>query len=330
MIRPVLRRVVMMVPLMIGITIISFLVMHLAPGDPADRVAFEQAKASPQAMAQLRTLYGLDRPLHVQYFDWLSRSVRLDFGLSFSSDRRPVLEKIIERLPVTITLNVLSLLVIVTVALPLGIYSAVRRYTVFDRLSTVLVFLFFCIPGFWLGHLAQLFFGLHLGWLPISGIHSPIGFEEMGMVEKIVDLARHLVLPVGVGSLGGLAGMSRYMRSGMMEVIRQDYVRTARAKGLPERIVIARHALRNAVLPIITILGLSIPGLIAGSVIFEAIFSLPGVGQLMWQAVMARDYPVVMGNLVLTAFLTLAGNLLADVSYALVDPRVSFDGKRQA
>lgn len=150
------------------------------------------------------------------------------------------------------------------------------------------------------------------------------------MVEKIVDLARHLVLPVGVGSLGGLAGMSRYMRSGMMEVIRQDYVRTARAKGLDERIVIARHALRNAVLPIITILGLSIPGLIAGSVIFEAIFSLPGVGQLMWQAVMARDYPVVMGNLVLTAFLTLAGNLLADVSYALVDPRVSFDGKRQA
>jgi len=325
----ILRRLLLMIPLLIGITLVSFLVMHLAPGEPTDLMSHQQAKASPEAASRLRALYGLDRPLHVQYVDWISRLLRLDFGLSFSADRRPVIEKIMERMPVTIALNTISLLLILAVALPVGIYSAVRRRSFFDRASTGLVFLFFCIPGFWLGHLSQLFFGLHLGWLPISGLHSTVGFEEMAAGEKLWDYFRHLLLPVVIGSLGGFAGLSRFMRSGMLEVIRQDYVRTARAKGVPERTVILRHALRNAILPIITILGLSIPGLIAGSVIFETIFSLPGVGQLMWQAVMARDYPVVMGNLVLTAVLTLAGNLLADVGYVLTDPRISLDGARR-
>jgi len=228
-------------------------------------------------------------------------------------------------MPVTITINVLSLALSLALALPVGILSAVRRNSLFDRTSTIVVFLFFCVPGFWLAHLSQLFFGLHLGWLPISGLRSEVGAGDPGLWAGLLDYARHLVLPVGIGSLGWLAGWSRFMRSGMLEVVRQDYIRTARAKGLPEGEVIYRHALRNAVLPIITILGLSIPGLIAGSVIFETIFGLPGVGQLMWQAVMARDYPVVMGNLVLTAVLTLAGNLLADVGYVFADPRISLE-----
>lgn len=319
------RRILMMVPLLLGITLVSFVVMHLAPGEPTDLISHQRAKASPEAAERLRALYGLDRPLHVQYGDWLRRLLSLDFGKSFSPDRRPVLEKILERMPVTITVNVLSLALSLAIALPVGVLSAVRRNSIFDRTSTIAVFLFFCIPGFWLAHLSQLFFGLHLGWLPISGLHSEAGAGDPGLWAGLLDYARHLVLPVGIGSLGWLAGWSRFMRSGMLEVVRQDYIRTARAKGLPEGEVIRRHALRNAVLPIITILGLSIPGLIAGSVIFETIFGLPGVGQLMWQAVMARDYPVVMGNLVLTGVLTLLGNLLADVGYVLADPRISLE-----
>jgi peptide/nickel transport system permease protein len=320
------RRALMMIPLLVGITLVSFLVMHLAPGEPTDLISHQRAKASPEAAARLRALYGLDRPLHLQYVDWLGRLAKLDFGRSFSPDRRPVLEKILERMPVTITVNLLSLLMSLAVALPLGVLSAVRQNSVFDRISTVAVFILFCVPGFWLAHLSQLLFGLHLGWLPISGLRSGVGGGDTGFWATLWDYARHLVLPVGIGSLGWLAGWSRFMRSGMLEVVRQDYIRTARAKGLTEGRVVYRHALRNALLPIITLLGLSIPGLIAGSVIFETIFALPGVGQLMWQAVMARDYPVVMGNLVLTAVLTLAGNLLADVGYSLADPRISLEG----
>jgi peptide/nickel transport system permease protein len=322
----VTRRLLAMVPLLVGITIISFVVMHLAPGGPTDVMNWELAKASPEARERLRTLYGLDRPLLEQYGSWFQRSLRLDFGLSFSVDRRPVMEKIVERLPVTIMLNLFSLAAALAVALPVGVVSATRRNSRFDRVSTVLVFLFFCIPGFWLAQLCQIFFGLQLGWLPISGLRSAIGFEGFTFLGKLADYGRHLLLPVCVGSLGWLAGWSRFMRSGMLEVIGQDYIRTARAKGLPERVVIARHALRNAVLSIITILGLSIPGLIAGSVIFETVFGLPGIGQLMWQSVMARDYPVVMGNLTLTAVLTLFGNFLADLCYLLADPRIALEG----
>jgi peptide/nickel transport system permease protein len=323
------RRLLLMVPLVLGITVISFLVMHLAPGEPTDLMAQQSVRSSPEALERLREIYGLDKPLHRQYLDWLSRLARLDFGRSFSMDRRPVLEKIAERLPVTLVLNGVSLLLIVLVAIPLGVLSAVRRGTVFDRTATVVVFLLFCIPGFWLGHLCQQFFGVYLRWLPSSGLRSPVGFEQLDFWGRFLDYARHLVLPIGISSLGGLAGLSRFMRSGMLEVAGQDYIRTARAKGLAERTVIYRHALRNALLPVITILGLSIPGLIAGSVIFETIFGLPGIGQLMWQSVMARDYPVVMGNLVLTAVLTLCGNLLADMGYVTADPRVSLSGEVQ-
>ncbi len=324
-----LRRLLGVVPLLVGITCVSFMVMHLAPGEPIELMSQHMAKASPEARDRLREIYGLDRPLHEQYFRWLTHAVRLDFGLSFSSDRRPVFEKIMERLPVTVTLNALSLALSLAVAIPLGVLAATGRHGVFDRTSTVMVFLFFCIPGFWLAQLCQILFGLQLGWLPISGLRSAVNFEALGPAERLVDYGRHLVLPVGIASLSWLAYWSRFMRSGMLEVVRQDYIRTARAKGLPEGKVIWRHGFRNALLSLITLLGLSVPGLIAGSVIFETVFGLPGIGQLMWQSVMARDYPVVMGNLVLAAALTLAGNLLADLGYVAADPRISLHGGRQ-
>ena len=310
-----------MIPIFLGITVISFAVLHLAPGAPTEMQTMMQPKVSLEARARLNAIYGLDKPLPIQYFDWLKRLARFDFGRSFSSDNRPVQEKIMERLPVTLFINILSLVLILVVAIPIGILSAVHRYSLFDKATTLFVFVGFATPTFWLALLLMLVFGVYLDWLPISGLKS-LNYEYLGFWGKTVDLGRHLILPVLLSAFGGLAGLSRYMRSNMLEVIRQDYILTARAKGLPERVVIYKHALRNALLPVVTVLGLSIPGLIGGSVIFESIFAIPGMGQLFYGAVMARDYPVVMGELVIGAVLTLIGNLVADISYALVDPRI--------
>ncbi|MDO9462327.1 MAG: ABC transporter permease [Deltaproteobacteria bacterium] len=317
----ILKRFFLMIPIFLGITVISFAVLHLAPGAPTEMQTMMQPKVSLEARARLNAIYGLDKPLHIQYFDWLKRLVRFDFGRSFSSDNRPVQEKIMERLPVTLFINILSLVLILVVAIPIGILSAVHRYSLFDKATTLFVFVGFATPTFWLALLLMLVFGVHLDWLPISGLKS-LNYEYLGFWGKTVDLGRHLILPVLLSAFGGLAGLSRYMRGNMLEVIRQDYILTARAKGLPERVVIYKHALRNALLPVVTVLGLSIPGLIGGSVIFESIFAIPGMGQLFYGAVMARDYPVVMGELVIGAVLTLIGNLVADISYALVDPRI--------
>ncbi|MDR1043563.1 MAG: ABC transporter permease [Candidatus Adiutrix sp.] len=321
MLKYTVKRLLMMIPALLGITVVSFAVMHLAPGRPTDLMTDLNPQVTLEAKQRLIELYGLDRPLHEQYLSWLVRLVRLDFGRSFSPDRRPVLDKIVERLPVTLALNVASLMIILMISLPVGIISAVRAGGVFDRLSTVILFIGFAAPSFWLALLGMRLFGVDLGWLPISGLTS-LDFDQLSPGRKLIDLARHLVLPLTISTIGGLAGLSRYMRSNMLEVIRQDYLTTARAKGLPERVVIGKHALRNALIPVITILGLSVPGLIGGSVIMESIFAIPGLGQLFYTAVMSRDYPLVMGGLVIGAVLTLLGNLLADLGYAWVDPRV--------
>jgi peptide/nickel transport system permease protein len=310
-----------MLPLMLGITLISFAVIHLAPGDTVDLDTAMNPRVSAEARARIRHLYGLDKPLHLQYVDWVKRLVKLDLGESFSQDHRPVKDKIFERIPITLTIEALSLVFILLVAVPLGVYSAARQYSLFDKISTVVVFVGFATPTFWLALLLMILFGVELGWLPISGIRS-LDHDGLSTAGKLVDYARHLAMPIFVSAFGGLAGISRYMRSNMLEVIRQDYITTARAKGLPERVVVYRHALRNALLPVVTILGLSVPGLIGGSVIFESIYAIPGMGLLFYQSVLARDYPVIMGILVIGAFLTLLGNVLADVSYALVDPRI--------
>jgi len=310
-----------MIPLLLGITIICFSVMHLAPGSPTDLQTEMNPKASAEMKERLRALYELDKPVHVQYWSWLKKISHGDLGTSFSSDHRPVADKIMERLPITILINFLSLLIIVAVAVPLGVLSAVNKDSLFDKVTAVFVFIGFAVPTFWLALLLMIFFGIQLGWLPISGLRS-LNYEYLGAWDQFVDLAKHLILPVFVSSFGGLAGLSRYMRANMLEVIRQDYIMTARAKGLSEREVIYKHALRNALLPAITILGLSIPGLIGGSVIFETIFAIPGMGQLFFMSVMARDYPTIMGVLLIGAILTLVGNLIADVSYAVADPRI--------
>jgi peptide/nickel transport system permease protein len=275
----------------------------------------------------LREMYGLDKPLPVQYWHWLGRLARLDFGRSFMPDGRPVLDKISERLPVTLLLNLIEMLIILALAVPIGILSATRQYSLFDKITTVFVFVGFATPDFWLALLLMILFGVQLGWLPISGLRS-LNWEYLGFWSQQWDFLSHLILPIVVATFGGLAGFSRYMRQSMLEVVRQDYIQSARAKGLSERVVIGKHALRNAMLPIVTILGLSLPGLIGGSVIVESVFAIPGMGQLMVQSVFQRDYPVIMANLVIVSVLTLLANLVADLSYGLVDPRIRLAGRR--
>lgn len=316
-----MKRIAMLVPLMLGITLITFTVIHLAPGEPVDMQMAMNPKVGKEARERLTKFYGLDKPLHEQYFTWLGKLARLDLGRSFSSDNRPVLDKIKERLPITLSLNLVALIIEFGLAIPIGVLAAVRRDRILDKGITVVVFLGFAVPTFWLALLLMYFFGVKLNWLPISGLHT-LGYESYSWLGRLWDLTKHLILPICVASFGSFAGVSRYMRSAMLQVIGQDYITTARAKGLSERVVIWKHALRNALLPLITLLGFSIPGLIGGSVIFETIFAIPGMGQLFYQGVMSRDYPVVMGILVIGAFLTLLGNLIADISYALADPRI--------
>lgn len=315
------KRILLLIPLMIGITLITFSVIHLAPGEPVEMQVAMNPKVSKESRERLRKFYGLDKPLHEQYFTWVGKLARLDLGRSFSSDSRPVVDKIKERLPVTLSLNIIALLLEFGLAIPIGILAATHRDTWLDKGLTVFVFVGFAVPTFWLALLLMYFLGVKLNWLPISGLHT-LGSESYGILRYLWDMAKHLIMPIMVASFGSLAGLSRYMRSSMLNVIQQDYITTARAKGLSERVVIYKHALRNALLPLITLLGFSIPGLIGGSVIFESIYSIPGMGQLFYQSVMSRDYPVVMGILVIGAFLTLIGNLIADVCYALADPRI--------
>jgi peptide/nickel transport system permease protein len=321
-----LKRLLGMIPLLLGITLISFAMMHLAPGEPSVVGQELNPRISAHDIERLRSYYGLDKPLSVQYWLWLKRLVHLDFGNSFSAGSPPVIDKIAERLPVTLWINILAILLILGVAIPIGVASAVHQNSWGDRFMTVLVFIGFAIPSFWLGLMLMIWLGVNLNWLPIAGIHS-YGWQHMGFWEQKGDLVRHLAMPVLVSAIAGLAGMSRFMRSGMLEVIRADFITTARAMGVPESRIRYRLALKNALLPIITLLGLSIPGLIGGSVIIEQLFSVPGMGQLFYQAVMARDYPLIMGITVIGAILTLLGNLLADAAYAWADPRIRHGGK---
>ncbi|MCX5678454.1 MAG: ABC transporter permease [Candidatus Omnitrophica bacterium] len=321
------RRLLGLLPVFLGITLISFFVIHLAPGKPTDIQTSLNPKVSYEARVRLEKLYGLDKPVYIQYLNWLKRFTTFDFGRSYVDDR-PVSEKIAERIPITILINVLALVMILAVGIPLGVLSAVKRGSFWDRFTTIFVFIGFSTPEFWLALLLMSLFGISLGWLPVSGIKS-LDFEYFGFFGKVFDVARHLVLPVSISAFGGLAGISRYMRTSMIGVIHQDFIRTARAKGLSEGAVIYKHALKNAMLPVITLLGLSVPGLIGGSVIFESIFAIPGMGRLFYESVMSRDYPTIMGVLSIGAILTLLGNLLADIAYSYADPRISLAGKEE-
>lgn len=317
------------IPTLFGITLISFFIIHLAPGKPTDVLTELNPKITPEARERLEKLYNLDKPIIVQYGLWLKKIVRLDFGESFSTDRRTVMQKIWDtkkpllerRLFITFMINLISMVIILLIAIPIGISSATHQNTLYDKITTTTVFIGFAMPSFWLALLLMMLFGVYLHWLPISGLKS-LNYDSLPLMAKVLDRVKHLLLPLFVAAFGSLAADSRFMRSSMLEVIRQDYVTVARAKGLPENKVIYRHAFRNALLPLITLIGLSIPGLIGGSVIFENIFGIPGMGQLFFSAVMTRDYPLVMAVLTIGSFLTLIGNLLADVGYMIADPRI--------
>lgn len=319
--------------MLIGISLISFFIMHLAPGDITNNEAAFNPKASEESRQKLREMYNLDKPIIVQYGLWLKRMATLDFGKSFATHQKPVFwqttdadgnvtEGLIQQaLPITLMINLLGLAITLLLAIPLGIIAA-RKYQGWqDRSITLFNFIGFSIPSFWLSLLLMYWLGVVNNWFPISGMHS-LNYESLDTWGKISDTLSHLFLPVVIPSITGLAGITLFVKNGMLDVLQQDYITTARAKGLGEHKVVYTHALRNALLPLITIIGLSIPGLIGGSVIAETIFAIPGMGKLFYDAVLMRDFPVVMGILTIGSALTLLGNLLADVAYAWADPRV--------
>jgi peptide/nickel transport system permease protein len=339
----IVQRLVLLIPTIIGITLIGFLVMHLAPGDPAELraagglrgagegvISRDKRGVLDEALAQWRAQYGLDRPLHEQYAIWLKNLFTLNFGDSFK-DNQSVWKKIVDRLPVTIKLNVLSILLVYLVAIPLGIYSATHPNSLGDQISTLAAFVLFAVPLVWAATMAVVFIcgGDFLYLFPPAGLQSLDYSHQWPVWQKIEDQAWHLFLPVVLLSYDGFAGLSRYMRSGMLEVMGQDYVQVARAKGLPERIVILKHVLRNSLIPQVTILASILPGLIGGSVIVETIFSIPGLGQLGYESVLARDYPTVMALFTVSAVLTLIGILVSDLLLSVVDPRIAFGRRLQ-
>ena len=319
-----LKRLATMVPTLFGITLVTFALIHLVPGDPLTATSdmAQAGQLSRESIEAFRHAMGLDQPLHLRYARWLGRVLTFDFGVS-TYDHRPVADKLAEALPNTLLLSSLALFFAYLFAVPLGVFSAVKRGRLVDRLLTSGLFVLYALPSFWVAIMLVLFLGggRYLDLFPIQGLSSP-GLEEAGLLARLGDLAWHLVLPVFCLSYASLAWLSRYVRSGMLEALGQDYVRTARAKGLPERAVIARHALRNALIPLVTLLGLSVPHLIGGSVIVEQVFGVPGMGRLGFQAVLTRDYNTLMAVTTLTALLTMAGTLLSDLAYALVDPRI--------
>ncbi len=320
MLKYLIRRCLLSLPILFGITVITFGIIHLTPGGFTSVQMDMNPNISPDSVARLQELYDLDKPWYQQYVLWVSRLARLDFGRSFL-DQRPVIAKLGERLPATLLLSGLSMFLIFLLAIPLGVYSAMHHNTRRDRVITMVTFAGYSIPTFWLALLCMLLFGVVLGWLPISGIRS-INHDLLNPIAKFWDYVSHLILPVTISAFGGLASISRYTRGNMLEVVRQDYIRTARAKGLAKNRVYYVHALKNALLPVITIIGLALPGLIGGSFIFETIFSWPGMGRLAFEAALSFDYPTIMGIAVIGAALTLLGNVLADVLYAVNDPRI--------
>lgn len=329
----IIKRILWMIPLLIGISLVSFYIMHLAPGDITNNEASFNPKTSSESRQKLRELYNLDKPVIVQYGLWMKRMVTLDFGNSFASHRKPVFWQttdkdgnvtkgmIQEALPITIIINVIGLAITLLLAIPLGILAARKHTRWQDQSITLFNFIGFSIPGFWLALMLMYWLGVANDWFPISGIHS-LNYDSLSTFGKVKDTLSHLFMPVIIPSVTGLASITMFIKSGMLDVLHQDYITTARAKGLNENKVVYTHALRNALLPLITIVGLAIPGLIGGSVISEQIFAIPGMGQLFYGAVMARDFPVVMGILTIGSALTLFGNLIADIAYAWADPRV--------
>lgn len=330
------RRILWMIPTLVGITLLLFVVMRLAPGDPATLAAagtiatgegtgLQTDTNVEDAVTKFRAKYHLDDPMLVQYGYWISSVARLDFGNEFFRPNVAVRDELWERLKVTIPLSLAAVVLSYMIALPLGIFSAVRRGTPLDRATTFILFLLYSLPTFWAGLMLILIFGATgLDIFPVLGLHDKDA-ATFSKGKYILDVLWHAVLPVTCLTYGGLAYLSRQMRVGMLEVIQQDYIRTARAKGLPEKIVVFKHALRNSLIPVVTLFASILPILIGGSVIVENIFTIPGMGLYAFEGLVQRDYNVVMATATVSALMTLLGFLISDIAYALVDPRIAYD-----
>ncbi len=317
------RRLLLAIPTFFGITLVTFGLMHLAPGDSVLLQSDGTLSAGERAAQQFqRKSQGLDEPLAVRYGRWVSRIVRFDFGTSLR-DQRPVSTKIAEALPRTLFLSTTALTLAFLLAVPLGVFAAAKRGRLWDRGLSVLLFLLYSLPSFWVAVTLLLTFGTDRGvvWFPLQGLRSE-GAEQLSYPAQFIDLLWHSVLPICCLTYAALASLARQMRSGMLETLNEDFVRTARAKGLSERVVLYRHALRNSLLPMVTLLGLLLPGVVGGSVIVEGVFGIPGMGQLALESLLHRDQPMVMGITTLVALFTLASLLVSDVLYAVVDPRL--------
>ncbi|MFH1276938.1 MAG: ABC transporter permease [Candidatus Eisenbacteria bacterium] len=325
MLRFIIRRVLSAIPLVLGITTLVFFVVHLAPGDPT--TLYWNPDVDPDVIRLMQKNLGLDQPLPVQYGKWIANFLTGDFGYSFAH-KRPVADVIADSLPNTVFLSAVALSIIFTAGVLVGVVSAIRQYSLLDHAITLLSFFFYSMPSFWFALMLLLLFHYHLHWLPADHMTSiDFRYESFTVWEKLIDRIRHLILPATALGLGALAGVARYTRASMLEVIRMDFVRTARAKGLPEREVILRHALRNGLLPVVTLVGLYLPFLFSGAVLVETIFGWPGMGRVIVTAIFQRDYPLIMANTFVAALLVVCGNLIADVTYSVVDPRVRDGGE---
>ncbi len=315
--RYIAKRLVQAIPLLLGISVVSFGILRAVPGGPL--AAYEaNPSVTPDDIARLEHEFGLDQPLWLQYVAWLGKFVTGDWGYSYAT-HLPVLMLIGERLPNTVYLMSVVYVVTLGIALPIGVFTALRQYSKFDHLVTGGTFMGFSMPTFWLGLLLIILFGLQLRVLPLGGMATP-GATSFDLLDRL----RHLVLPVATLALVGAAHYVRYLRAGMLETLGQDYLRTARAKGLFERIIVGRHALKNAAIPLVTVAALDLPELFAGALVTEQIFGWPGMGRLFWDSATRLDYPILMGILSVSATLIILANLIADVIYGYLDPRIRF------
>ena len=325
--RYIVRRLLLLIPTLFGVSVIIFALVRLMPGDPAQIfVGVEQA--SEEQMAVVRHEMGLDRSLPVQYGFYVARLARGDLGNSFAN-RFPVATLVADRFPATVELALAALLIALIIAVPVGVVSAVRQYSWLDNLAMGGALVGVSMPTFWLGLLLILLFALQLQWLPASGIGTPVwesfGPLFRGQPQPLLASLQHLLLPALTLSTALLGLLVRLVRSSMLDVLHADYVRTARAKGLNERLVIYRHAFRNALIPVVTLVGLQIGGLLSGSVITETVFAWPGIGRLVIDAILQRDYPIVQGVTLVFALVFVLSNLLVDLSYGLLDPKIRYD-----
>ncbi|MBA7579366.1 Dipeptide transport system permease protein DppB [subsurface metagenome] len=328
------KRLLMLIPVLLGASVLAFALIHLAPGDPARTMAGE--RASPKTIEAIREKYGLDKPLPVQYWIWLKQALRGDMGRSISSNEY-VTREILDRFPNTVELTICAMLLAIVVGSFAGIISASRQYSALDYTTMGIALFGVSMPVFWLGIMLMMIFGVLLRWLPISGrIDTLIPFTRITgfyILDSIITLnfralistIRYLILPSVALATIPMATVARVTRSSMLEVLRQDFIRTERAKGLSERLVIYRHAVRNAMIPVITVIGLNFGLLLAGALLTETVFSWPGIGKYVVKAVTMRDYPVVQGCVMFFAFIFVIVNLIADLLYVLIDPRIKYE-----